>query len=415
MKKVFAGLIITAIATCAASSNFASADNLTPIEALGKKIFFDQTLSVNSNQSCATCHAPEAGFSGPDSDLNSGKAVYPGAIPTRFGNRKPPTAAYGGDSPVLKYDEDEKVWIGGMFWDGRATGWILDDPLAEQAQVPFLNPLEQAFPDAKTLCFKVAQSDYAQDFKVEWGNINCASKEGYTEVYEKIARSLAAYQRSSEVNAFSSKFDAFWKEQGNDVANFGIDKNGKYNFKPSLFSSAVYSAEEAKGLALFNAENKGKCAACHLTSNDGKSARPLFTDFTYDNLGVPKNPDNPFYSILKKWNPDGADWIDYGLGSFLKSKGLLYEDQLGKQKVPTLRNVDKRPSQDFVKAYAHNGFFKTLDEIVNFYNTRDIGNWPPPEYPKNVNTEELGNLGLTPGEETAIVAFMKTLSDGVTP
>ena len=109
------------------------------------------------------------------------------------------------------------------------------------------------------------------------------------------------------------------------------------------------------------------------------------------------------------------DWIDYGLGSFLKSKGLLYEDQLGKQKVPTLRNVDKRPSEDFVKAYAHNGFFKTLDEIVNFYNTRDIGNWPPPEYPKNVNTEELGNLGLTPEEETAIVAFMKTLSDGVTP
>ena len=94
MKKVFAGLIITAITTCAASSNFASADNLTPIEALGKKIFFDQTLSVNSNQSCATCHAPEAGFSGPDSDLNSGKAVYPGAISTRFGNRKPPTAAY---------------------------------------------------------------------------------------------------------------------------------------------------------------------------------------------------------------------------------------------------------------------------------------------------------------------------------
>ena len=144
--------------------------------------------------------------------------------------------------------KDEKVWIGGMFWDGRATGWILDDPLAEQAQVPFLNPLEQALLDAKILCFKVAQSDYAQDFEAEWGNINCASKEGYTEVYEKIARSLAAYQRSFEVNAFSSKFDAFWKEQGNDVANFGTDKNGKYNFNPSLFSSAVYSAEEAKGL-----------------------------------------------------------------------------------------------------------------------------------------------------------------------
>jgi len=415
MKTVFASLTIIIIAASAASSIFVSTDNLTSNEALGKKLFFDQNLSVNSNQSCATCHAPEVGFSGPDSGLNSGKSVYPGAVPTRFGNRKPPTAAYSGDSPVLKYDEDEKVWIGGMFWDGRATGWTLGDPLAEQAQGPFLNPLEHALPDAKILCFKVAQSDYAQDFKAQWGDINCAGKEGYTEVYEKIARSLAAYQRSSEVNAFSSKFDAFWEEQGKDVDDFGVDENGKYNFNPSIFNSEVYSAEEAKGLALFNAENKGKCALCHLTSNNGKSARPLFTDFTYDNLGVPKNPDNPFYGMPKEWNPDGADWIDYGLGSFLKSNGLPYEDQLGKQKVPTLRNVDKRPSEDIVKAYAHNGFFKTLAEIVQFYNTRDTGNWPPAEYPKNVNTEELGNLGLTPEEETAIVAFMKTLSDGFTP
>jgi cytochrome c peroxidase len=415
MKTLLESLIVIIAAVVAASSNAIGSDNLTAIEALGKKVYFDRNLSLNSNQSCVTCHAPEAGFSGPDSDINSGKAVYPGAIPTRFSNRKPPTAAYGGDSPVLKYDEDEEIWIGGMFWDGRASGWVLGDPLAEQAQVPFLNPLEHALPDAKTLCVKVARSDYAQDFKAEWGDINCAGKDDVMEIYGKIARSLAAYQRSSEVNAFSSKFDAFWEEQGKDVSNFGVDTNGKYRFNPSEFSSEVYSAKEAKGLALFNAENKGKCALCHLTSNDGKSARPLFTDFTYDNLGIPKNPDNPFYGMLKKWNPDGADWIDFGLGSFLESKGLPYEHQLGKQKVPTLRNVDKRPSKNFIKAYAHNGFFKTLENIVRFYNTRDIGKWPAPEYPKNVNTEELGNLGLTPEEEVAIVAFMKTLSDGFSP
>ena len=415
MRTVFIGLIIVVIAACATSSDFVSNDNLTSNEALGKKLFFDQNLSVNSNQSCATCHAPEVGFSGPDSDLNSGKAVYSGSIPTRSGNRRPPTAAYAGDSPVLNYDKEEKAWVGGMFWDGRATGWTFGDPLAEQAQKPFLNPLEHALPDAKMLCIKVARSDFAQDFKAEWGDISCASKEGFTDVYEKIARSLAAYQRSSEVNAFSSKFDAFWEEQGKNVADFGVDGNRKYNFNPSIFSSAIFTAEEAKGLALFNAENKGKCAQCHLTSNNGKSARPLFTDFTYDNIGVPRNPANPFYSMIKKWNPDGADWIDYGIGGFLKNNGLPFENQLGKQKVPTLRNVDKRPSEDFVKAYTHNGFFKTLAEIVRFYNTRDIGNWPPPEYPKNVNTEELGNLGLTPGEESSIVAFMKTLSDGLIP
>jgi len=415
MKTVFTGLIIVVMAACTTSSDFVRIDKFTSSEALGKKIFFDQSLSVNSNQSCATCHAPETGFSGPDSNLNSGKVVYPGSIPARFGNRKPSTAAYAGDSPVLRYDEEEKVWVGGMFWDGRATGWTLGDPLAEQAQGPFLNPLEHALPDAKLLCIKMAGSDYAQDFQAQWGDISCASKAGFTAVYEQIARSLAAYQRSVEVNAFSSKFDAFWEEQGKDVANFGIDGKRKYNFNPSIFKSGIYTAEEARGLALFNAEDKGKCALCHLTSNDGNSARPLFTDFTYDNLGVPKNPANPFYGMLKKWNPDGADWTDYGIGGFLKNIGLPYEDQLGKQKVPTLRNVDKRPSNDFVKAYTHNGFFKTLAEIVQFYNTRDIGNWPPPEYPKNVNTEELGNLGLTPGEETAIAAFMKTLSDGFTP
>jgi cytochrome c peroxidase len=119
-----------------------------------------------------------------------------------------------------------------------------------------------------------------------------------------------------------------------------------------------------------------------------------------------------------KWNPDGYNWIDLGLGGFLKSAGYaeeVYETEMGKQKVPTLRNVDKRPYEGFVKAYAHNGYFKSLEEIVHFYNTRDVEDWPLPEVPENVNTDELGNLGLTPEEEAAVVAFMKTLSDGYVP
>jgi cytochrome c peroxidase len=104
---------------------------------------------------------------------------------------------------------------------------------------------------------------------------------------------------------------------------------------------------------------------------------------------------------------------------------------MGKQKVPTLRNVDLRPNESFVKAYAHNGYFKTLEGIVHFYNTRDVksvcpgdfteaqalaaGCWPPPEVSENVNTDELGDLGLTPDEEAAIVAFLKALSDGFEP
>ena len=90
----------------------------------------------------------------------------------------------------------------------------------------------------------------------------------------------------------------------------------------------------------------------------------------------------------------------------------MAEGNYGKHKVPTLRNIDLRAYEGFVKAFGHNGSFKSLEEIVHFYNTRDVQEWPPPEVPENVNTEELGNLGLSAEEEAAIVAFMKTLSDG---
>jgi cytochrome c peroxidase len=375
------------------------AQALEPMEQLGKKIFFDTNLSTPPGQSCATCHAPEAGFTGPDSQINAATAVYPGAVPVRFGNRKPPTAAYGGDSPVLYFDDVEGLWIGGMFWDGRATGWTLGDPLAEQAQGPFLNPLEQNMPSAKQVVDMIARSDYADLFRTVWDDPNIddplSSKKAYLAgTYERVARSIAAYERSAEVNPFSSKYDYY------------------------LLDSEVtpLTDEEALGLELF--EGKGKCSLCHLSEPGQNREPPLFTDFTYDNLGVPKNPANPFYSMPPFFNPDGAAWVDAGLGGFLKAAGYppeVYEPEWGKVKVPTLRNVDLRPDPGFVKVYGHNGFFKSLEEIVHFYNTRDVEAWPAPEVPVNVNADELGNLGLTAAEEAAIVAFMKTLSDGYTP
>ena len=126
---------------------------LTPIEQLGKLLFFDKNLSKNANQSCASCHDPAVGFTGPDSAVNAHGAVYPGSDPALFGNRKPPAAASAGDSALLRYESG--AWIGGMFWDGRATGEVLGDPLAEQAKGPFLNPLEQALSSPEELCNKV--------------------------------------------------------------------------------------------------------------------------------------------------------------------------------------------------------------------------------------------------------------------
>ncbi len=345
-----------------------SASALTPQEQLGKDLFFDKNLSLNSNQSCAVCHAPNVGWTGPDEAINAHGAVYEGSIPGAFGDRKPPAAAYAGDSPILYYDGEK--WVGGMFWDGRATGWTLGDPLAEQAQGPFLNPKEQALPSPAAVISIVQASSYAGLFaEVCPGAVT-------TNLYDCIGRAIAAYERSSEVSKFTSKYDAWLKGQ------------------------ARLTGQEQWGLALFR--GKGQCAACHV--------EPLFTDFTYDNLGVPKNPSNPVYN-------ENPTFIDPGLGGFLEASGYeetVWAAEWGKHKVPTLRNVALKPTKGFVKAYGHNGYFKSLLEIVHFYNTRDVpgAGWPLPEVAANVNTTEMGNLGLTRGQELAIVAFLRTLSDG---
>jgi cytochrome c peroxidase len=350
---------------------------LTPQQELGRHLFFDTNLSDPAGQSCAACHAPAVGWTGPDSAINKAGAVYEGAVPGRFGNRKPPAAAYAGDSPILHFDGTN--WVGGMFWDGRATGWTLGDPLAEQAQGPFLNPLEQNNASPQVVIDKVLASSYSGLFTQVCTDPDTAAR------YDCIGRAIAAYERSAEVSQFTSKYDYWLKGQ------------------------ARLTGQEMLGLALFN--GKAKCANCH--------PAPLFTDFTYDNLGSPKNPLNPFYNE-PEWNPAGPDWIDVGLGGFLQAAGYpeeVWGAEWGKHKVPTLRNVDLRPNRWFVKAYSHNGYFKSLEEIVHFYNTRDLpwAGWPAPEVADNMNTTEMGNLGLKKGEELAIVAFLKTLSDGYVP
>src|SRR5450759_2448674 len=350
---------------------------------LGKQLFFDTNLSEPAGLACAGCHASQVGWTGPDPMISLRGAVYEGAVTGRFGNSKPPSSAYGGDSPVLHLDATNG-WTGGMFWDGRATGLTLGDPLAEQAMGPFLNPLEQNNASAGVVVDKVKQSQYANLFMAVWGT---HAFDDTDKAYQMIGRSIAEYERSAEVSPFESRFDTY------------------------LGTGTGLTAQETLGLSLF--KGKAKCDNCHTSTAEPASGKVLFTDFTYNNLGVPKNPMNPFYSELA-FNPLGASWVDLGLGGYLKSAGYdasVYTPELGKFKVPTLRNVDARPSAGFVKAYGHNGYFKSLEEIVHFYNTRDTMPWPAPEYAANMNTSEVGNLGLTPAEEEAIVAFLKTLTD----
>ncbi len=380
----------------------ASGMDLSAKETLGKAIFFDTNLSVNNNQSCASCHDPEAGWTGSLSDINASGSVYEGSVLGRFGNRKPPSSAYATQSPIFHFmPKPNELFIGGNFWDGRATGEKLGNPAADQAQGPFLNPVEQALWSPDEVVQRVCNSDYGDLFRDVWGSEICAFS-SVAAAYDAIALSIAAYEASTEVNAFTSKFDYAQKNM------------------------VKLSKEEKKGLALF--KGKGKCQRCHTTN--GKL--PLFTDYTYDNLGTPRNPANPWYQMPAEFNPEGDAWIDAGLGGFLDSRPeykSYAEDNMGKQKVPTLRNVDKRPYPEFVKAFGHNGYFKSLQEIVHFYNTRDVlescddmanpepgvNCWPKAEVAEHVNNSELGDLGLTTEEEAAIVAFLKTLSDGYEP
>jgi cytochrome c peroxidase len=375
----------------------ADAPVLTPTEELGKAIFFDENLSLNANQSCATCHGPEAGWTGPVSAINAHGAVYEGSIPGAFGDRKPPSSAYATFSPVLHVEEDG-LWVGGNFWDGRATGWRLGSPAAEQAQGPFLNPKEQALAAPADVVSRVCAAAYGDLFRTVWGADTC-NPANVDAAYDAIAFSIAAYEGSPESNAFTSKYDAY------------------------LAGLTNLTKEEKRGLHLF--QSKGKCAKCHVLNRKKDDSPALFTDFTFDNLGLPKNPENPVYY-------DNPGFVDPGLGGFLAAAG--YEDEaeenMGKHKVPTLRNVGRGPD-GLVKAYGHNGYFKSLEGIVHFYNTRDLkpacpgdyteaqalaaGCWPAPEVPENVNTAELGSLNLTPAQEADLVAFMRTLSDGYLP
>jgi len=399
------GLILV-LAT--ASNGNSQAAKLSPLEELGKKLFFDKNLSTPPGQSCAACHDPLDGWVG---STENKTAVYEGALKGRFGNRKPPSAAYAGAGPMF-HQNAEKDFIGGMFWDGRATGADWKDPLAEQAGGPFLNPLEQNNPDKKAVVLKVRSSDYAVLFEQVWKVPRSNWDRAVDATYEKICRAIAAFERSAEVSPFDSQFDLFWKNAA--AKNLKVEAIDASNAK--RYAGLGLNDAELQGLALFN--TKAQCAKCHVltASPDGKP--PVFTDYTYDNLGVPANPANPFYAMDKAFNPEGRNWKDPGLGGFLKSEpryAAFAEKNMGKHKVPTLRNVDLRRDPKAVKVFTHNGSLQSLKAVVHFYNVRDIGGFPPAEVKANLNTEEMGNLKLTDAEEDAVVAFMKTLTDGFLP
>ena len=419
------------------------------IELLGKLLLYDKHLSVNRNQACAFCHMPETGFTGPVSELNRTTGAYPGSVRARFGQRKPQSHAYAPLAPVLHYNALRGDLVGGNFWDMRATGRRLGNPAAEQAQGPPTNPVEMGLSDIACAVFRASQRPYralfervwgAQAFAIAWPNdveqvcdrpgppppgdptpvrLIALDRGRAGTTFDQMAQSIAGYEASAEVTSFSSKYDAV------------------------LAGKAKFTPQEQAGYDLFR--GKAQCNACHRDGGPGEE--PLFTDFTASNIGTPANPRLPFYSENRPdaqgyaANPQGSSFVDGGVGSFLANGHPLSEpsavdrrwlklapDNQARMRVPTLRNVDKRPAPDFVKAYGHNGYFVSLKAIVHFYNTRDVlprcqphdpgeGTtcWPAPESTENMNTSHVGRLGLSDAEEDAIVSFMQTLTDGFMP
>ncbi len=336
------------------------------IVALGKEIFFDKGLSNPVGQSCSSCHNPATAFSDPNHN-----AVSPGAVDGLFGNRNAPSIAYAMFSPSLYWSTEDSSYKGGFFWDGRVN------TLEEQAQKPFLNMLEMDNIDASMVIGKLKNSRTYTLYQQVYGEVGDVDK-----AFDNIAKALAAYERSAELNPFTSKFDYYLKGQ------------------------ASLSAQELNGLQLFKDTLRAQCTNCHSADPDPVSGKILFTDFTYTNDGVPKNPNNPYYTIPSSFNPLGVNYIDDGIGAFL---GNHHFD--GEFKVSSLRNIA------LTAPYFHNGSFNTLEDVVHFYNTRDVPNsgFAPPEVASTVDTVETGNLHLTAQEEAYIVAFLKTLTDGYRP
>ena len=453
------------------------------VEILGKLMNYDKNISPNENQACASCHMPYVAFSGPIPSVNLTMIAYPGSVHFRAGKRTAQRYTYSSYFPPLQFNTTQGAFFGGNFWDSRATGYKLRAPDAEQSQFPPVDPAEMGNPDTACIVYKLSLAKYRPLFEEVWGagslDINfpsntatiCATPNGAASLggnttpvalsaddrtksnndYDHWAQSISAFEHSVSVSPFTSKFDAFLKNN--------------YKLTP----------DEEAGYNLFR--GKGNCNSCHL---DGRSTAPtppppqgtapngedtgaiadttpVFTCFGSANLGLPKNPRDSFYYESTPdpfgftLNPTGFSYVDLGLGAFLRSgfgsapnpnmdwiKFAASSD--GKMQVSTARDValtpkrcptTEAPGPYFQKEFFHNGYIKSLKQLVHFYNTRDVyrmsvesGNcpagtvervncWPAAEVSANMDMT-IGSLGLTDKEENQIVTFLQTLNDGFT-
>jgi cytochrome c peroxidase len=357
---------------------------------LGRTLFFDPALSASGRMACATCHDPANGFSAP----NPLPVQLGGADLQRPGIRAVPSLMYGQSVPAFSEhyfepeDEgDESVDqgpTGGRGWDGRV------DRGRDQAALPLLDNNEMANLNPPAVAAAVARSAYADKVRQLYGQDVFADP---ARTFAAVTEALEFYQQTPATFApFSSKYDAF------------------------LSGHASLTAQEARGAALFNDPAKGNCAHCHKSAVTSDGQPPLFTDFGYVALGVPRNRTIPA-------NQDPA-YFDLGLCGPLRHDLAGRAGYCGMFKTPTLRNVALRNS------FYHNGVVRSLRDAVNFYAERDADpakwypNRPdgtvrkfddlPAEYVRNVDMGAPfgGKRVLSDRDVDDLVAFLRTLTDG---
>lgn len=371
--------IACAIALCACRGNDKPA--LSPDAALGQLAFNDRLLSAGSRVSCASCHAPEAAHTAP----NDFSVQWAGPQGNTQGLRASQSPRYLAANTPFHFDKDGKP-VGGFFWDGRANTF------ADQAAGPLLGPREMANRSKAEVVARIAGTAWAPRFRELYGQdiLNDPDR-----AFDKLVHALERFQLEDAMfNAYTSKYDAVLRGQ------------------------AQLTEQEERGRILFDDPKKGNCAACHPSAKNPDGSHPLFTDFTYDNLGIPRNPEI-------EANAD-ASYFDLGLCN--RPELAKRAELCGSFKVPSLRNVAQR------HVFFHNGRFKSLKEALQFYVQRDTNpeKWYPRKadgtvnkfddlpaaYKRNVNTDEVpydrkpGDApALSDAEIDDVIAFLKTLSD----
>ena len=366
--------------------------SVAQMTAMGRAMFFEPSLSVSGKLSCASCHSPDHAY-GPPNDL----AVQLGGPDLQdAGTRAAPSLRYIQNAPAFTehyHDDDGDDSVdagptGGRNCDGRAQSGH------EQALAPLLSPREMGNRDAAAVVAKLRAGPLAAQFRQTYG----ADIFGQPDQALRWAlMSLEVFQESpANFYPYTSKYDAVLRQQ------------------------ATLTPQEARGLALFNDENKGNCASCHISQITPGGAFPQFTDYGLINIGVPRNTTLPANA-----NPA---FFDMGLCGPDRTDLMQHKEYCGSFKTPSLRNVALR------KVFFHNGSFTSLEQVLRFYVQRDTA--PQKWYPKdrngklhkyddlppgleaNVNVEapfdrQPGQRpALNEGEIADVIVFLRTLTDG---